>query len=132
MNWREPERNAHVLDWRERAHEFGLVPIEEDRALEQVVEPPEQLLREDDPEAFDGRTEAGRLLLDDLRARGITSVSVAGLTTDYCVKETVQDALRAGLKVTVLTDAIAGINVKPGDADRALSQMEHGGATLAR
>jgi nicotinamidase/pyrazinamidase len=82
--------------------------------------------------AFDGRTEAGRLLLDDLRARGITSVSVAGLTTDYCVKETVQDALRAGLKVTVLTDAIAGINVKPGDADRALSQMEHGGATLAR
>jgi RNA polymerase primary sigma factor len=53
VNWREPERNAHVLDWRERAHEFGLVPIEEDRALEQVVEPPEQLLREDDPEAFD-------------------------------------------------------------------------------
>jgi nicotinamidase/pyrazinamidase len=82
--------------------------------------------------AFDGRTVEGRLLLDDLRARGITSVAVAGLTTDYCVKETVQDALRAGLHVTVLTDAIAGINVQPGDADRALAEMERGGATLAR
>src|SRR5262249_1072921 len=81
--------------------------------------------------AFAGRTDAGRLLLDDLRARGIASVAVAGLTTDYCVKETVADALRAGLRVTVLTDAIAGIDVNPGDADRALADMKSGGATLA-
>lgn len=28
VDWRETERNARVLDWRERAHGFGLVPVE--------------------------------------------------------------------------------------------------------
>ncbi len=82
--------------------------------------------------AFDGVTPAGRRLLDDLRARQIDHVSVAGLTTDYCVKETVLDARRGGLAVTVLADAIAGINVQPGDADRALVEMAAAGATIAR
>jgi hypothetical protein len=53
VDWREPERNAHVLDWRERAHSFGLVPLERRGAVEQVVEPPERLLSEEEPEAFD-------------------------------------------------------------------------------
>ncbi len=53
MDWQEPERNAHVLDWRERAHEFGLVPLEPDEAIEPPVAEPERLLREDDPEAFE-------------------------------------------------------------------------------
>jgi RNA polymerase primary sigma factor len=53
VDWREPERNAHVLDWRERAHAFGLVPIEEHADVPTVVEPPEQLLAEEEPEAFD-------------------------------------------------------------------------------
>jgi RNA polymerase primary sigma factor len=50
IDWHEPGRNAHVLDWRERAHEFGLAG--EDTG-ETVVLPPEQLIEEDDPEAFD-------------------------------------------------------------------------------
>ena len=82
--------------------------------------------------AFDGRTDTGRSLMDDLRARRIESVAVAGLTTDYCVKETVLDARRGGLDVTVLGDAIAGINAKPGDADRALDEMASAGARIAR
>ena len=53
VDWREPERNAHVLDWRERAHAFGLVPIEEQAEVPTVVEPAEQLLAEEEPEAFD-------------------------------------------------------------------------------
>jgi RNA polymerase primary sigma factor len=53
VDWREPERNAHVLDWRERAHEFGLVPIDDNGRLGQpVIEPAEQLLEEEEPEAF--------------------------------------------------------------------------------
>ena len=50
IDWREPESNAHVLDWRERAHEFGIVSGETD---EPVVLPPDQLIEEDDPEAVD-------------------------------------------------------------------------------
>jgi RNA polymerase sigma factor (sigma-70 family) len=53
VDWREPERNAHVLDWRERAHAFGLVPIEEQADVPIVVEPTEQLLAEEESEAFD-------------------------------------------------------------------------------
>ena len=80
--------------------------------------------------AFDGRTPGGPLLIDDLRARHIDAVSVAGIATDYCVRETVRDALHHGLRVTVLGDAIAAINVQPGDADRALAEMAAGGAQI--
>src|SRR3954451_2106591 len=40
-----------------------------------------------------------------LRARGITDVTVVGLATDYCVKNTALDALRAGFQVTVDSSA---------------------------
>jgi RNA polymerase primary sigma factor len=53
VDWREPERNAHVLDWRERAHTFGLVPVERVGPVEEVLEPPDRLLSEEEPEAFD-------------------------------------------------------------------------------
>ena len=53
VDWREPERTAHVLDWRERAHTFGLVPVERVGPVEEVAEPPERLLSEEEPEAFD-------------------------------------------------------------------------------
>src|SRR4051812_12127864 len=54
VDWHEPERNMHVLDWRERAHDFGLVPIEESGAIETgIVEPPRRLIEEEEPEAFD-------------------------------------------------------------------------------
>ena len=42
-----------MLDWRERAHTFGLVPVERRGPVEQVVESPERLLSEEEPEAFD-------------------------------------------------------------------------------
>lgn len=80
--------------------------------------------------AFDGRTSAGRSLLDDLRDRGIDRLYVTGIATDYCVKATVLDALRAGLRVSVLLDAITGIDVHPGDADRAVEEMSRAGAEM--
>jgi RNA polymerase primary sigma factor len=53
IDWREPSRNAHVLDWRERAHDFGLVPIDEaDEPGTSVEQPPGRLLEEEEPEAF--------------------------------------------------------------------------------
>ena len=56
IDWREPENNAHVLDWRERAHEFGLMPAgEEEEEPETVVLPPNRLLDEDEPEAYQAR-----------------------------------------------------------------------------
>ena len=54
IDWHDPERNAHILDWRGRAQEFGLLPVEDHASMDPpVVEPPEQLLEEDDAEAFE-------------------------------------------------------------------------------
>lgn len=99
--------------------------------------PPDAIVvnKGDDPQrhgysAFDGHTSAGKTLLDDLRDRHITRVYVMGIATDYCVRESALDALRAGLEVRVLTDAIAGIDVRPGDAQRALDEISAAGAQI--
>jgi RNA polymerase primary sigma factor len=59
IDWEEPENNAHVLDWRERAHEFGLMPGSEGDEHESVVLPPDRLIAEDDVEAIEGRRRDG-------------------------------------------------------------------------
>lgn len=73
--------------------------------------------------AFDGTTLAALL-----QARGIRHLGVAGVATEYCVKETVLDARQLGLHVTLLVDAIKGVDAEPGDADRALAAMVAAGA----
>jgi nicotinamidase/pyrazinamidase len=80
--------------------------------------------------AFEGHTVEGKTLLDDLRDREIGRVYVAGIATDYCVKATALDALHAGLQVRILSNAITGIDVRAGDADRALDEMSKAGARL--
>ena len=81
--------------------------------------------------AFDGHTSQGQALDDDLRRRGIDQLFVGGIATDYCVKETVVDAVKHGFHVTVLRDAITGIDKQPGDSQRALDEMRAVGATIA-
>jgi len=99
--------------------------------------PPDAIIinKGDDPHrhgysAFDGHTSDGKPLLNDLRDRHITRVYVAGIATDYCVRESALDALRVGLEVRVLPDAIAGIDVRPGDVQRALDEISAAGAQL--
>jgi nicotinamidase/pyrazinamidase len=63
---------------------------------------------------------------------GIESVVVVGVATDYCVKASALDAIGLGYSTTVLTDAVAAVNVAPGDGDRALEELETAGVTLTR
>ena len=79
--------------------------------------------------AFDGHTPEGKRFPTDLRERGINHLYVGGLATDYCVKHSVLDALSAGLRVTVLEDAIAGVD--PHDSVCAILEMRRSGADLA-
>jgi nicotinamidase/pyrazinamidase len=67
---------------------------------------------------------------DLLRERGVDRLFVTGLATDYCVKNTVLDARREGFDVTVVEDAVRGVEVEPGDSERALEEMEEAGARL--
>ena len=65
-----------------------------------------------------------------LRGAGIDAVTVVGLATDYCVRATALDALREGFAVTVDREGIRGIDVEPGDSERALAEIrEAGGET---
>jgi len=66
-----------------------------------------------------------------LRNRGIRRIFVGGLATDYCVRSTGLDAREAGLEVVVLTDAVCGVNVEPGDDARALAELTAAGASFA-
>ena len=65
-----------------------------------------------------------------LRDRGIERVVVVGLATDYCVKATALDAARLGYGTDLLTDAIAAVDIAPGDGTRALDEMAAAGIRL--
>ena len=65
-----------------------------------------------------------------LETAGVDSVVIVGLATDYCVRATALDAIRLGFATTVLTDAIAAVDLAPGDGDRALAELEAAGAAL--
>ena len=69
-------------------------------------------------------------LTDELKRQGVRQVFVCGLATDYCVFASARDLLAAGYQVVVLTDAIRGVDVQPGDSDRALAALAERGATL--
>jgi NAD+ synthetase len=74
----------------------------------------------------------GTDLADYLRDRGVKRVLVTGLATDYCVRATALDAIREGFETTVLTDAVAAVDVEPGDGARALAEVRDAGVRLDR
>jgi nicotinamidase/pyrazinamidase len=65
-----------------------------------------------------------------LRERGVNRLYVTGLATDYCVKNTVLDAVKEGFEVTVIEDAVRGVDVNEGDSARALEEMRRAGAEV--
>jgi nicotinamidase/pyrazinamidase len=75
---------------------------------------------------FDG-TELAPLL----REHGIGELTIVGLATDYCVKQTALEGLREGFAVTVDSTAVRGVEVQPGDSKRALEEIRSAGAAIA-
>jgi len=69
-------------------------------------------------------------LKDYLKEKEITELYVTGLATDYCVRASALDSLKAGFKTYVVVDAVEAVNVRPGDGDRALEEMKNAGAIL--
>jgi nicotinamidase/pyrazinamidase len=66
-----------------------------------------------------------------LRDAGIQRVVVVGLATDYCVKATALDAARLGYATSLLTDAIAAVDLVPGDGAGAVDEMAAAGVSLS-
>ncbi|MCW1930846.1 bifunctional nicotinamidase/pyrazinamidase [Pararhodobacter zhoushanensis] len=64
-----------------------------------------------------------------LRSRGVTTLTLAGLATDFCVAYSALDAARLGYAVTVRLDACRGIDLE-GSLAAALDQMRAAGVLL--
>ncbi len=79
-----------------------------------------------DEEAYSGFQ--GTDLDEKLKERGVKRLFIGGLATDYCVLSTIKDAVALGYKVCLLKDAVEAVNVNPGDAEKALEEMESLGA----
>jgi nicotinamidase/pyrazinamidase len=69
-------------------------------------------------------------LEDLLREHGVDRVTVVGLATDYCVRHTALDASARGFEVVVDRAGIRGIDVEPGDSERALAEIEAAGGIV--
>ncbi|MBI5039325.1 MAG: nicotinamidase [Nitrospirae bacterium] len=73
----------------------------------------------------------GTDLAHQLKQRQVGRLFVGGLATDYCVKSTVLDAIKEGFEVVFLSDASMGVDVKPGDSERAIEEMAREGVLKA-
>ena len=73
----------------------------------------------------------GTQLAELLREHRIDRVTLVGLATDYCVKNTALDALGHGFGVDVDHSAVRGVELREGDSERALDQMRAAGAAIA-
>jgi nicotinamidase/pyrazinamidase len=70
----------------------------------------------------------GTGLADDLRGKGVKRLLIGGLATDYCVLNSVRDALKHGFEVLLLADAMRAVDVKAHDGDAAEAEMLRLGA----
>jgi nicotinamidase/pyrazinamidase len=82
-----------------------------------------------DDEGYSGfeKSDLARILRD----RDVDELYVCGLATDYCVRASAIDACQEGFDVTVVRDAVRGVDVNAGDSERALDDMREAGARLA-
>ena len=79
---------------------------------------------------FDNAHRKSTGLGEYLKEQGVDDVYLCGLATDYCVKFTALDAVDLGFKTRVIEDACRGVNLKPGDVQRALNEMRAKGVEI--
>lgn len=79
---------------------------------------------------FDNGHRKSTGLHDFLQSRGIKDIYIAGLTTDYCVKYSVMDALKLGYNVFVVLDACKPVNLSSDDEEKAVQEMLQEGANM--
>ena len=105
---------GHCVQWSEGAQYARGLKLPPDAFIINKGDRPEL-------EAYSGFQ--GTLLNNLLKERGIKRVFIGGLATDYCVKNTVLGALNLGYVTFFLEDASRGVDVKPGDTERAIEEM---------
>ncbi len=80
---------------------------------------------------FEATDFTGNPVSETFRARGVKHLYICGIATDYGIMVSVLDALDRGMKVTLLIDAIKGVDATPGDSEQAIKDMIAKGAKTA-
>jgi len=81
---------------------------------------------------FDNAHRKATGLGDYLKHRGIVDLYVCGLATDYCVKFTALDAVDLGFRTRLIEDACRGVDLEPGDVQRAIDELRTRGIEVIR
>lgn len=81
---------------------------------------------QDSYSVFQAIDSKGNTFIKILNSLEVTELYVGGLATDYCVKETVLDALRQNFDVKLLIDATRGVSGE--NSNRAIKEMTRRGA----
>jgi len=79
---------------------------------------------------FDNDRIIGTGLRQYLKDRRIKHVCVVGLATDYCVKYTALDAVKLGFHTDVKLNGCRGIELKEGDIQRSIEEMQKAGVAI--
>jgi nicotinamidase/pyrazinamidase len=106
-------------------HGADFHPAMKDVELDAVVD----VGRGRDDEGYSGfeKSDLARILRDN----DLNELYVCGLATDYCVRASAIDACSEGFDVTVVEDAVRGVEVNPGDSELAFQEMRDAGARIA-
>jgi nicotinamidase/pyrazinamidase len=67
-----------------------------------------------------------------LKSRRVSDVFILGLATDYCVKWTALDAAEFGFRVRLISDGCRGVDLRAGDSERALAELQAAGVEVLR
>lgn len=77
---------------------------------------------------FDGTNSAGQSLGEILELMDTTDVYICGIATEYCVRNTCEDLLKAGFKVHLLKDCIAYVEYE--GHLKAIDEMSQEGISI--
>ena len=131
-DWHPPDHKSFLLQggpwpphcvWNSRGAEFaaGL------RVPSTAIVINKGVARDDDGYSMFDRTN----LIETLEALDPTELTVCGIAAEYCVLESVRDSRRQDYPTIVLQDLVRAIEVRPGDAEAAFTEMRNLGAVLS-
>lgn len=79
---------------------------------------------------FDNDHRKSTGLADLLKEKDVDEIDLVGLATDYCVKFTALDAVSLGFNTSVIFEGVRGVELSPGDCQRALEEMAAAGVQI--
>ena len=79
---------------------------------------------------FDNARRRSTGLADWLRGAGVDELHLMGLATDYCVKFSALDAAEQGFQTHVISAGCRGIDLEPGDVQKAWDEMRQAGVQV--